>query len=143
MHPRVLLCLGRSWCLNPARPLQGEELSQPRCKVLALHEVMPDMGNSKLADLILKGKNPPKMQKRTLRKLVERTIKSGGKDGRVNNKRPRSVLTPNFKQATQVRGLGTMTSLNTTAPLHALRAASNHDANHDMHTCTVLIMMSC
>eukprot|EP00973_Karenia_brevis_P012406 1684514-Karenia_brevis.AAC.1 len=74
--------------------LGGEYLKALRLKIKAVHEVMPQASCAELARMILAGKNSPKLMPRTLSKLIERTLKNDGQDGRVNNKRPRSVLTP-------------------------------------------------
>ena len=49
-----------------------------------------------LADLILSGAKPPAMAKRSLEKLISRTLKSSGQDGRKNSGRKAWVRTPKF-----------------------------------------------
>ena len=98
-------------------PLAGQELANLRAKILVCKEIHPDQGPAALAAMILDGANSPNMEKRTLCKMVERTLKANGADKRESNGRDPWVCTPNFchnvKMASQGKGNKSTRSLAT------------------------------
>jgi len=109
--------------------LHGEELTSLRLKILAIADVHPDYGPAQLADLMLKGKNRPKMKKRALEKLVSRTFKNKAQDGRVRSGRKPWVRTKRFIEDVRKKAEG--------KKRRSLRILGNHKGCHHKTIWTV------
>ena len=77
--------------------IKGEKLKELRTKIINVAEVHPKDTPVDIAKKILQGQNAPKKaNKDSVIRLVRRTLKNKGLDGRKSNGAKRSVRTPRF-----------------------------------------------